>query len=292
MENKVELEEQNNVEELDEENIFDNMENNNNINENQFLNQEREERYDEQEEEPDDIPDGQNYQNIYDDQNNDVEDDDRLTYTLITLDLGDLIHIFEENNISFVDMLLLSKDDLKELQLKLYQRNRIHNFSVLFNKYAKNYSISEISDFFSFNQKFIFNSSIYDRVISPQNQDEYLNNNENYLQIDNENENKQLNLENDEKLENIYNNGNINDNYDIDKNINNDNINKEQIDFENISYLEYINYMNNEKKEQPKKLLNNNKNSSKKNNNSYNDNNYYLPSDWSNKNQSNIEINK
>ena len=29
----------------------------------------------------------------------DEEEDDRLTYTLITLDLGNLIHIFEENNI-------------------------------------------------------------------------------------------------------------------------------------------------------------------------------------------------
>ena len=38
------------------------------------------------------------------------EDDDRLTYTLITLDLGNLIHIFEDNNISFVDMLLLTKE--------------------------------------------------------------------------------------------------------------------------------------------------------------------------------------
>ena len=94
----------------------------------------------------------------------DEEEDDRLTYTLITLDLGNLIHIFEENNISFIDMLLLTKDDLKELQLELYQRNRIFNFSALFNKYAKNYSIGEISDFFSFNKQFIFNSSIYDKV--------------------------------------------------------------------------------------------------------------------------------
>ena len=106
--------------------------------------------------------------------NNEDDEDDRLTYTLITLDLGDLIHIFEENNISFVDMLLLSKEDLKELQLKLYQRNRIHNFSILFSKYAKNYSISEISDFFSFNQKFIFNSSIYDRVMMTQNKNLFL----------------------------------------------------------------------------------------------------------------------
>ena len=37
------------------------------------------------------------------------DDDDRLTYTLITLDLGNLIHIFEDNNISFVDMLIPEK---------------------------------------------------------------------------------------------------------------------------------------------------------------------------------------
>ena len=78
----------------------------------------------------------------------DVEDDDdRLTYTLITLDLGNLIHIFEDNNISFVDMLLLTKEDLIELQLEIFQRNRILNFSRLFTKYAKNYSIQEISVF-------------------------------------------------------------------------------------------------------------------------------------------------
>ena len=94
------------------------------------------------------------------------EDDDRLTYTLITLDLGNLIHIFEDNNISFVDMLLLSKDDLIELQLEIFQRNRILNFSKLFTKYAKNYSIREISDFFTFNKQFIFNSSIYDKVFT------------------------------------------------------------------------------------------------------------------------------
>ena len=94
------------------------------------------------------------------------EEDDRLTYTLITLGLGNLIHIFEDNNISFVDMLLLSKEDLIELQLEIFQRNRILNFSKLFTKYAKNYSIREISDFFTFNKQFIFNSSIYDKVFA------------------------------------------------------------------------------------------------------------------------------
>ena len=98
-------------------------------------------------------------------ENEGEDDDDRLTYTLITLDLGNLIHIFEDNNISFVDMLLLSKEDLIELQLEIFQRNRILNFSKLFTKYAKNYSIREISDFFTFNKQFIFNSSIYDKVL-------------------------------------------------------------------------------------------------------------------------------
>ena len=37
------------------------------------------------------------------------EEDDRLSYSLITLGLENLIHIFEENSISFIDLLLLSK---------------------------------------------------------------------------------------------------------------------------------------------------------------------------------------
>ena len=225
MENKeeAELEEDNNEDEIEEGQLYENPENNINNNYAQnSLNNKLEDRYAEQDEEQEEPPEDQlqqNYMNdnLYDEQNtNDGEDDDRLTYTLITLDLGDLIHIFEENNISFVDMLLLSKDDLKELQLKLYQRNRILNFSALFNRYAKNYSISEISDFFSFNQKFIFNSSIYDRVISPQNQNDYLNSqNENEINLENYN-----NLDN---VENKRNNMNNNENYIDANNINSNN---------------------------------------------------------------------
>ena len=102
--------------------------------------------------------------NNQNDENNNEEEDDRLSYTLITLGLENLIHIFEENNITFIDLLLLSKEDLIELQLEMFQRNRIFHFSKLFSKYAKNYSINEISDFFTFNKQFIFNSSIYDKV--------------------------------------------------------------------------------------------------------------------------------
>ena len=116
------------------------------------------------------------------------DDDDRLTYTLITLDLGNLIHIFEDNNISFVDMLLLTKEDLIELQLEIFQRNRIINFSKLFTKYAKNYSIQEISDFFTFNKQFIFNPIIYDKV-SSSNINNDLQNELNNTNINNDNMN-------------------------------------------------------------------------------------------------------
>ena len=138
------------------------------------------------------------------------EDDDRLTYTLITLDLGNLIHIFEDNNISFIDMLLLSKEDLIELQLEIFQRNRILNFSHLFTKYAKNYSIREISDFFTFNKQFIFNSSIYDKVFT-NNMNMYQNDmNNNYSNMDNnnyDNPNQDINY--------INTNPNLKDNQDV-----------------------------------------------------------------------------
>ena len=111
---QVEVDEENNEEEIEEGDLYENSENNNNNNYAQnLLNQGGGDRYEDQEEEQEEPQDDQlqqNYmnENLYDDQNiNDGEDDDRLTYTLITLDLGDLIHIFEENNISFVDMLLL-----------------------------------------------------------------------------------------------------------------------------------------------------------------------------------------
>ena len=102
--------------------IYADLENNIENAKNQ-LNQVKNQNYENQEN-PQELQEEQENENSIED-----DEDDRLTYTLITLDLGDLIHIFEENNISFVDMLFLTKEDLKELQLKLYQRNRIHNFS-------------------------------------------------------------------------------------------------------------------------------------------------------------------
>ena len=154
-------------------------------------------------------------------ENEGEDDDDRLTYTLITLDLGNLIHIFEDNNISFVDMLLLTKEDLIELQLEIFQRNRILNFSRLFTKYAKNYSIQEISDFFTFNKQFIFNSIIYDKVSSSNINNEFPNemsntnnnNNDNINNIPYEFNNPEthyINTEPNNKNKNLIDNNNTN----------------------------------------------------------------------------------
>ena len=149
--------------------------------------------------------------NINNDENeNSNEEDDRLSYTLITLGLENLIHIFEENSLSFVDLLLLSKDDLIELQLEMYQRNRIFYFSKLFTKYAKSYSIYEISDFFSFNKQFIFNSVIFDRISTLNNdmEEEFQNNTTFDFNNDHNNNIKEKNISNlnhnfcDDKIEN------------------------------------------------------------------------------------------
>ena len=181
-------------------------------------------------------------QEAIDDQVEDIEeeDDDRLTYTLITLDLGNLIHIFEDNNISFVDMLLLSKEDLIELQLEIFQRNRILNFSKLFTKYAKNYSIREISDFFTFNKQFIFNSSIYDKVFT---NNMYANANTNDI-----NNNSNYNMDNT----NNYDPDNLEQNY-----INtNPNLNERQ-NFNNN------NYMNQSMHNNPSNFITNNSSNAK-----------------------------
>ena len=211
----------------------------------------------------------------------DEDEDDRLAYTLITLNLGNLIHIFEENNISFIDMLLLTKEDLKELQLSLFQRNRIYNFSLLFNKCAKNYSISEISDFFSFNKQFIFNSSIYDRVnMSSYEQNEIENNNHIYNEknLDNNNdyynnnynnnfENKTININktfNSKTDQQTYYNGGL---FNNDNNFNN--INKKTNNLNSNTNLNYLNKNNNSGNIMQRNSINKNQNQNNSINNLY-----------------------
>ena len=73
---------------------------------------------------------------------------------------------------------------MKELELEMYQRNRIYNFSKLFNKNAKNCSMDEIIQFFENNKQFLFVPKIYDEIISSNN---------NKIIINNENKNLNIN---------------------------------------------------------------------------------------------------
>ena len=148
-------------------------------------------------------------ENNIENQNN--EKDDRLMYVLLTLGLGNLIQTFNEKNISFTDLLLLSKESLKNFGLEMYQRNRIYKFSTSFNRFAKTYSLKEISDFFSFNKQFLFSPTIYKKMIKDNDKLNFENDNnvynKNYFSDDennnyNKNRNNNNNVESSNRLRN------------------------------------------------------------------------------------------
>ena len=75
--------------------------------------------------------------------------DPRLELTLKYLDINSTMPTFITNNISFNDLLLLSKNDLMELGFSLVERNRILHFSQEFKNFGKKYNIKEINNFFN-----------------------------------------------------------------------------------------------------------------------------------------------
>ena len=142
------------------------------------------------------------------------EKDMRLYFTLFTLGLDNLINYFNEKNIKFIDLLILSKDSMKELQLELYQRNRIYNFSNAFTKFAKNYTIDEIIEFFENNKQFLINRKIFDEKIK--NKFNFENNTNNNINNKNIEPNKIILLKEENK--------NNDNNYETPKHKDNNNI--------------------------------------------------------------------
>ena len=80
--------------------------------------------------------------------------DPRLSYTMYRLGLDSLTHILEGNNITFNDLLFLTKEDLTDMNFHIYQKNRILNFIEEFQKKSKDYSEEEIENFFNMNPKY------------------------------------------------------------------------------------------------------------------------------------------
>ena len=126
------------------------------------------------------------------------EKDERLIFTLSILGLENLINFFNEKNLSFIDLLLLSKESLKELELEMYQRNRIYNFANTFTKYSKYYNMDEILQFFEKHKQFLFNQKAYENKIS-KNKTDFNNKNNKFIQkekikiINDENKNENNN---------------------------------------------------------------------------------------------------
>ena len=83
------------------------------------------------------------------DNNNQTNIDPRLELTLTYLDINSTMPTFITNNISFNDILLLSKKDLIDLGFSLVERNRILHFSQEFKRYGKKYNIQEVENFFN-----------------------------------------------------------------------------------------------------------------------------------------------
>ena len=134
--------------------------------------------------------------------NSNILKDDKLSFTLTTLGLGNLINFFNEKNISFIDLLILSQESMKELELEMYQRNRIYNFSKLFNKNAKNYSMDEIIQFFENNKQFLFVPKIYDEIISSNNNKIIINNENKNLNNNESPRNTDIKLKNKRQIRN------------------------------------------------------------------------------------------
>ena len=122
--------------------------------------------------------------------------DERLSLTLSILGLSNIMNLFNEKNISFIDLLLLSKETMKELELEMYQRNRLYNFATSFTKFSKNYTMEDLLHFFESHQQFLFDKKIYENKVIKSNI-EFIDNNKNK-------ENNVINNENENDNNNIY----------------------------------------------------------------------------------------
>ena len=103
-----------------------------------------------------------NNQNISNNDENNINinleyEDIRLNYVMEKLGLESLISIFEQYHMSFNDILFLTQEDLDELGLKIFQKNRLIAFIQEYSSIAKNYSLEEIKTFFEENK--IYNIS-------------------------------------------------------------------------------------------------------------------------------------
>ena len=148
--------------------------------------------------------------------------DPRLELTLKYLDINSTLPTFITNDISFNDLLLLSKNDLIELGFSLVERNRILHFSQEFKNFGKKYNIEEINNFFDKYQ------NLNMRLITINNNIESFQSNEINNNINNYNNDIKLNNNDINMMKNNNNifSGNNKNNIQLNKNSYNINNNK------------------------------------------------------------------
>ena len=81
-------------------------------------------------------------------------EDQRLNYVLKKLGLEKIINVFMNNFLTFNDILFLTRDNLNEFGLLIFQKIRLFSFIEDYKSFAKNFSIDEIKTFFKINKKY------------------------------------------------------------------------------------------------------------------------------------------
>ena len=81
-------------------------------------------------------------------------EDQRLNYVLKKLGLEKIINVFMNNFLTFNDILFLTRDNLNEFGLLIFQKIRLFSFIEDYKSFAKNFSIDENKTFFKINKKY------------------------------------------------------------------------------------------------------------------------------------------
>jgi hypothetical protein len=104
------------------------------------------------------INDQENYNYDINRKNTNNKCDKKMIYILSSLNLDNLIDVFNSNYIGFNDLLLLTKNDLIEMKIPIGQRNRFMHFFDKFKKDLKNYDFNEIKNYLDIYKKMYINN--------------------------------------------------------------------------------------------------------------------------------------
>ena len=102
--------------------------------------------------------------------------DEKLIFVLTSLELNELIKIFEQNYIYFDDLFLLTKEDFMEMKIPIGPRNRIINFMEKYKNIAKTYDMEELSSFMEKYKQVLINSNDNDNFnfnVTPSTNNKY-----------------------------------------------------------------------------------------------------------------------